>query len=156
MKQTSTGEKVDGVQVAGSKLEAETERLMSIVRRLNLRVHRWLKANVDTIEVANGQFGPVVTPLDVVKTVEVTGKIVTSLLKEQRERLKIVNGRALPDATDEELEDELQDLLQERLTRMPKSELDRLMLERGAIDAASREGDEPPPVKIITVPKGEL
>ena len=140
---------VGGTTVSRNALEREVARSLHIARMVALRARRWLMEHAEetTVEVAIGvtESGAPVTrevviPDDVLDAVKVHGKIVGDMLKEQRERAKMVKGQ-LP-LSDAEFEAELHRLAAEHLRAMPAAEFEALKLERGAIEAEAKALDE--------------
>ncbi len=89
---------MDGVRVGKHTLTIEAERLESISRRVGMRLGHWLTATKD-------QVPPPIPPPEWIEVFRYYQAAVISLLKEQRERAKLMKGEVL---TEEQLHAQLQ------------------------------------------------
>lgn len=144
------------MRIARHPLEREASRMMTICRRIGLRLNRWFRdmpleqAAQYAIRIpgelpviaprldaeGNPIMEPVVPDRDMMEAFRWYQSAVLGLLKEQRARAAMKHGR--PEITDAEMEAELRELAADTVRTMPQAELDALLSERNAINVPSK------------------
>lgn len=142
---------IGGVTLRRHLLDREAAGLAKLAQRLGKRLRLWLKRMPDVeakrvvgrdpetgvnleepITGADGQ--PVIVPWipdsDWRDNYDLYTKVVVALLKEQRERAKLVPKNGATPVSDEVFEAQLKELAIKALDEMPRSELEKLLAER--------------------------
>jgi hypothetical protein len=149
---------VAGVRIVRHPLEREAERLMGITNRLGARLRFWLRKVPAEVPVMTGEgedarpaigpdggqiMQPVMPDRDWRETYDLYQRSVLGMLKEQRERAKLVGaGKGGLPLSDAEADAELAELVKASIREMPAEELQALLAER-VIDVAPAPAAEP-------------
>lgn len=149
---------VGDVQIRRHQLDCEAAALANMCHKVRRRLNRWLKQMPEEIAAmrAMGRIdddgNPLLEPVcgpdgkmllepllpgeDWRETFRWYQSAVLGLLKEQRERAKLVKGAGAPPLNDDEYAAELELIEQQAVLEMPKERLEELLRRRGAIDVA--------------------
>lgn len=122
---------IEGVTVRRHVLDHEAARMCGIAQRLGRRLSYWLK-NHPVHELPDEAF---------LESFRVYGQVVSSLLKEQRERAKMTpknGGHPVDEAT---FDAQMKELARATVLELPQGELDELlMLRRLDVTPGSKTG----------------
>lgn len=115
---------IQGVKVRRNLLDSETGRLLGMARRLGKR----LAYQIDRLDES------LVPDQDWTRCLDSYGRIVLSLLREQRERAKLGATTGAPVIDDETFEEELKNLALTAIKQMPQAKLKELLAQRPVSD----------------------
>lgn len=154
---------VQGVVVKCHMLDLETERMMGLVRKVGRRLRHWMVTMPETRAAMyydrenfchhplldeNGKqlTEPLIPDKDWLETADWYQKSMLGLLKEQRERAKMADGKGGLPIDDATFEAELAELAKQAVREMSTEELQRLLAERTVVHAAVVEQVDTQPV----------
>lgn len=164
---------VGGVRMYRSPLEREAGQLMGICRKLGRRLRTYFQRIPELTPVWRGEgedarmvlgedgqplMQPTMPDKDWRESLKLYSDSVTALLKEQRERAKMVAGKGGLPLTDADFEAELAQLAKDTIATMPESELQAILRQRKAIDVSvDKPVDNPPDSQPLnTTPDDEI
>ena len=151
---------VGDVQIKRHALDVQAAQLVRITSKVGKRLKRWLNEMPEDVacmrvvgsddrgkpiveQMRDKDGNPLMEPFlpgeDFRESYRFYTTSVLGMLKEQRERAKLVKGAGAPPLNDDEYNAELELIEEQAVMEMSKERLEELLRKRGAIDAQATE-----------------